>query len=403
MDELEEIIREEIVREGPILFARFMALALYHPTLGYYTGGGEGREPVGWAGDYFTSGDLHPLWGWTLARQLQQMWDLLGRPARFDVVEPGAGRGLLAREVWRYALAEAPAWAAALRYTLVDRMPDGSPLRARREERLSAELTALGASAGSTRWAAELPDEPITGVVVANELVDALPVHIVVASGGELHEVYVDVDAKTGRLAETLGELSSEAVAGYLDAYRVPWRAYPDGWRAEVCLEARDWIRGVAESIERGFALTIDYGDTARRLYVRDHYRGTLMVYTRHQVGDDPLRQPGRQDLTAHVNFSALIQAGRERGLRLVGLPTQAEFLRRLGIREEVEALGTRLYPYADSERHTDRGQADYLRRMSLRSAVATLLDPRGLGGFRVLVQQRGVPGASHRLRGLGS
>src|SRR5262249_22408546 len=119
MSALEAIIRGAIAREGPLPFARFMALALYHPALGYYTGGARGREPLGWEGDYLTSGDLHPLWGWTIAHQMHQMWELLGRPALFDVLEPGAGRGLLAREVWRYAREQAPNWSSALRYTLV--------------------------------------------------------------------------------------------------------------------------------------------------------------------------------------------------------------------------------------------------------------------------------------------
>ena len=150
--ELERLIAEEIAESGPITFARFMELALYHPRLGYYAGGGAGREPLGWSGDYFTSGDVHPLWGWALARQLHQMWELLGCPVPFDVLEPGAGRGLLAVEVWRYALERAPEWAAALRYTLADRAPADSPLRAAREGRLSAALDALGAPPERIRW-----------------------------------------------------------------------------------------------------------------------------------------------------------------------------------------------------------------------------------------------------------
>lgn len=404
MSELEAVIAEEIGREGPIPFARFMALALYHPTLGYYAGGGQGREPLGWEGDYFTSGDLHPLWGWTIARQLYEMWELLDRPARFDVVEPGAGRGLLARETWRYALARAPEWAAALRYTLVDRAPADSPLRRARERRLDEQLAAFEVPEARVAWASDLAEVtregPLTGCVVSNELVDALPVHVVQAEGGELREVYVDVERASGRLVETLGPPSAPEVAGYLDHYKVPWRQYPNGWRAEICLEAAPWMRACATALGRGFALTIDYGDTARRLYTRDRRHGTLAVYTHHQLGERPLAQPGRQDLTAHVNFSALIEAGRAGGLRFVGLTTQEVFLRRLGIQRETEALAAKLFPAADSERHTEHGQADYLRRASLRNAVATLLNPHGLGGFRVLAQHKGVPGAGSRLSG---
>jgi SAM-dependent MidA family methyltransferase len=177
-------------------------------------------------------------------------------------------------------------------------------------------------------------------------------------------------------------------------------RRYPDGWRAEICLDALPWMREIAGILRRGFVLTIDYGDTARRLYTPDRRRGTLAVYARHQMGARPLAQPGSQDVTAHVNFTALVAAGRASGLRLAGLTTQGELLRRLGLVDEMEALGARLFPAADTERHTDRGQADHLRRMSLRGAVSTLLNPHGLGGFRVLAQQRGVPGAGRVLQG---
>ena len=404
-DDLASLIRDEIAQSGPITFARFMTLALYHPALGYYSGGGQGREPIGWEGDYFTSGDLHPLWGWCLARQLHQVWELLDRPPRFDVVEPGAGRGLLAREVWRYALERAPAWAEALRYTLADRTPASSPLRATREERLAGELRALDAPQDATRWAADLgealPADGIVGCVVSNELVDALPVHLVEKRGDTLAEVYVDQERATGRLVERLGPPSSSEVAGYLDRYGVPWRGFPDGWRAELCLEASAWMRRVAAGLRRGLVLTIDYGDTARRLYTPLRRHGTLAAYSRHQLGEDPLAHPGQQDLTAHVNFSALVQAGREAGLRFVALTTQAALLEHLGIQQETEALAARLYPYAESERQISRGQLDYLRRASLRNAVATLLRPGGLGGFKVLLQHRGMAGVGHKLLGL--
>jgi SAM-dependent MidA family methyltransferase len=404
METLEDIIREEISSAGAITFARFMELALYHPTLGYYSGGGVGREPLGWSGDYFTSGDVHPLWGWCVARQLHQMWQLLGQPPRFDVVEPGAGRGLLARDVWRYAVEQAPEWGAALRYTLVDRAPPDSPLRQARQQRLFAELNALAVHDGAVWVVNDLADsdlpERFTGCVVSNELVDALPVHLLQKQDGALAEVYVTLDATSGRLAETLAAPSSPELAGYLDHYSVPWRDYPDGWRCEVCLEAGAWLRDVTNRLGQGYTLLIDYGDTATGLYTRDRRHGTLAVYTRHQMSERLLAQPGQQDITAHVNFTALIEAGEDIGLNLIGLTTQAEFLRKLGIREEAEALANRLYPYANSERHTDRGQADYLRQRTLLSAVATLLNPAGLGGFRVLAQQRAVSEAGQQLLG---
>lgn len=405
MHELSQLLADMIQQNGPITFADFMRMALYHPSYGYYAGGGQGREPVGWEGDYFTSVDLHPLWGETIARQLRQMWQLLGQPARFDVVEPGAGRGLLARDVWGWALRHAPDWAETLHYTMTDRAPIGTPLHAARESRLAAELARLGVPDHATVWTAELPEtmagEGITGAIISNELADALPVHIVEHHENILREIYVDVDTKTGRFVERVGPPSTPEVANYLDEYHVPWRDYPDGWRAEVCLEARAWMRRIAAAMRRGFVLTIDYGDTARRLYTRHRRHGTLAVYSQHQFGDRPLAQPGTQDLTAHVNFSALIQTGRQDGLRLAGLTTQASFLSALGFREQMAAMSVHQVPAFVRGTVATDSQLDYLRRISQRNALAVLLNPSGLGGFKVLIQQRGVPGASRALLGL--
>jgi SAM-dependent MidA family methyltransferase len=401
---LELLIHDEIARAGPMPFARFMALALYHPLYGYYSGSGQGREPVGWTGDYFTSGDVHPLWGWCLARQAHELWQRMGRPEPFYVVEPGAGRGLLARDMWSYALHTAPAWASALHYVVVERTSAATPLRAQREARLRAALDAIQAPPDAVTWADALSEAIPRGAaccLFANELVDALPTHLVEARGDELAEIYVAADPN--HLVERLGPLSHPELATYLDHYGVPWRAFPAGWRAEICLDARDWMREASRIVQRGCLFLIDYGDRARALYTRDRRRGTLAVYAQHRLGEHPLGHPGEQDLTAHVNFSALIEAGRTAGLRLAGLTTQREMLLRLGIEREAGALATRLYPYADTERHTDRGQRDHLRRAALRNAVATLLRPEGLGGFRVLAMHRGVPGVGRELTALRS
>jgi SAM-dependent MidA family methyltransferase len=405
VNNLEKLIVQEVIASGPITFARFMEVALYHPTLGYYAGGGEGREPLGWSGDYFTSSDVHPLWGWTIARQLYQMWDLLGQPARFEVIEPGAARGMLARDIWHFATQCAPAWSNALTYTLVDRASAESSLYRRRIERLHSELQTLQVPNQAVRVIggnalADLPHE-FTGCIVSNEVVDALPVHVLEKQEEGLAEVYVGLDSASGHLIEVLGPPSSVELVGYLGQVAVPWREYPPRWRCEVRLDTSRWLREATEHLGQGYVLTIDYGDLAAKLYTAARRRGTLAVYQHHQMRDRPLAQPGRQDITAHVDFSALIEAGHVLGLDTIGFTTQAQFLGRLGIQSEARALASRLYPYADSERHTDRGQADYLRRASLLSAVSTLLDTNGLGSFHVLVQQRGVSESGWSLLGI--
>jgi SAM-dependent MidA family methyltransferase len=418
MRELTRILAEIIQHDGPIPFADFMRYALYHQEYGYYVGGGDGREPVGWQGDYFTSGDLHPYWGEAIARQLWQMWDLLGRPERFDVVEMGPGRGLLARDVWGWALRETPEWAAALHYAMTDRAPIGTPLHDARTAHLAAELARMGAPAGRTTWFTEygeaLSHGVIVGCIVSNELVDAFPVHVLEKHGDALRELYVDFDAASGRFVERMQSPSAAWVASYLDDFAIPWRDFPDGWRAEVCPEARVWMRRVAAGVRRGFVLTIDYGETARRLYTRHRRHGTLAVYSQHQFGGRPLAAPGTQDLTAHVNFSALIQSGRKGGLKLAGITTQAEFLTALGLRERMRALSRFQLPgvspgaslgtlHANNVLSSSVGdsQIAQLRRFSQANALGALLNPSGLGGFKVLIQQRGVPGARQKLLGL--
>jgi SAM-dependent MidA family methyltransferase len=422
--QLTVLLRERIARSGAIPFADFMELALYHPDYGYYM---TGREKVGWEGDYFTSVDLHFLFGACIARQLVQMWTLLGRPQDFSVREYGAGRGLLARDIWCYACDRAPDFARALHYTLVDVVPASSELQARRRAALAASLENLPMSKADERehltpgvalsqreteigkgraapitWAHYedvVAQEPIIGCIIANELIDAFPVHIVEVRGGRFYEVYVT--ERQGHLVETLGEVSTPDILSYLAAYKVDAACFDDGWRAEVNLHAPQWLASTAGQLRRGFLLTIDYGDRARSLYTRARRRGTLAAYYRHTLSDRPLARPGEQDLTAHVNFSALIDAGRRVGLRLAGLTTQRNFLLALGIRDELETLCATLYGDALRDRASDSGQIALLRTYSLRNAVNALIDPAGLGRFRVLIQHRGAPGASKKLLGL--
>ena len=381
--ELGHALAAAIAERGPITFADYMEIALYHPQGGYYTNAK--RTPQGWDGDYLTSSDLHPLFGAAIGRQLAQIWDLLGRPQPFAVLEDGAGRGLLARDVLAWATdatSDAPTgFAEALHYRLHDVAPPPTPPHCDGE---GSQLS--------------------LHVILSNELIDALPVHIVERTADGLAEVYVDALLTDGKwdLLERLGPPSTPEVAAYLGRFGIDWQGMPVGWRAEVNLAAERWMADAAARLApRGCIITIDYGETAKRLYTRERKRGSLRCYYRHELSDEPLARTGLQDITAHVNFTALAAAGRAHGLRQAGLVTQRDFLLALGIRTDAAALGQRLFPLADSERHTDAGQRDYLRRSSLNHAISALLDPAGMGGFRVLVQQRGLPGAAKLLRGM--
>ena len=391
---LHQLISERIQREGPLSFAEYMRMALYEPGYGYYV---TGSAKMGWQGDYFTSTDVSSLFANCVGRQLYALWEKLKHPAHFLVLEQGAGRGDLAGGVRAWAQEEAPAFHAALDYQIEDIRAGQDALGMERTAagRPETERTVAGRPEAGRPQGSPLPwtDEPITeggspSVVLSNELIDAFPVHIVEKRGGRLYEVFVDVQ-QDGRLCEVLGEPGTPAVAGYLDSFNIPWRTFEEGWRAEINLDALRWIQRTASLLRRGFILTIDYGDRARALYTAERARGTLLCYFQHQLSERPLARPGEQDITAHVNFSALIDEGRRLGLRLHKFTTQRLWLQSLGIQEELEQRRVKEFAAAETERATDRGQVALLKWRDLRLRVAALTDPAGMGNFKVLILRR--------------
>jgi SAM-dependent MidA family methyltransferase len=369
---LHQLISERIQREGPLSFAEYMRMALYEPGYGYYV---TGSAKMGWQGDYFTSTDVSSLFANCVGRQLYALWGKLKHPAHFLVLEQGAGRGDLAGGVRAWVQEEAPAFHAALDYQIED-------IRAG-QDALGMERTAAGRPQGSPLRGGGSPS-----VIISNELIDAFPVHIVEKRGERLYEIFVDVQ-QDGRLCEVLGEPGTPAVAGYLDSFNIPWRTFEEGWRAEINLDALRWIQRTASLLRRGFILTIDYGDRARALYSAERARGTLLCYFQHQLSERPLARPGEQDITAHVNFSALIDEGRRLGLRLHKFTTQRLWLQSLGIQEELEQRRVKEFVAAETERATDRGQVALLKWRDLRLRVAALTDPAGMGNFKVLILRR--------------
>jgi SAM-dependent MidA family methyltransferase len=231
-------------------------------------------------------------------------------------------------------------------------------------------------------------DLPQAHILLSNELIDAFPVAIVEVRAGQLYEVAVD--AQQDQLYEILREPASSALADYLDSYHIPWRAYPDGWRAEINLDAERWLQESVSLLRpRGFLLVIDYGAKARELYTREHRRGTLLCYYRHQANEQPLRLPGQQDITAHVNFSALIAHGRTLGLTLSRYTTQRQWLEECGLAAELAQRRARDFSLADTERASDRGQIALLQWRNLRERASILTDPNGMGNFKVLLMRK--------------
>jgi len=365
---LARVLVERIRAAGPISFAEYMRECLYHPQCGYYSKG-ESRRLA----DFYTSVDVHPIFGRLLARQLAEMWESLGKPREFAAVEAGAGTGRLAAQILNFAAQKLPDLYGALRYSAVEQSA------ARRERQRETLRTYL--ENGKAESAADLPREIPFGCIFSNELLDAFPAHRVVVNGGALREVYVGFDGAA--FTEELGVPTSPEIGRYFDEQQIALR---EGQQAEVNLEACRWIVEVARRLVRGFVLTVDYGHEAEELYNERHMRGTLLAYSEHRASEDFFARPGEQDLTAHVNFTALDLWGRRAGLERTGCVSQMGFLVAMG----------RVNEFADLY---DDGATE-VERIRARLLLKSLIHPEGMGEtFQVFIQHKGVAGP--RLTGL--
>ena len=356
-----ERIRAEIAATGPLTFARFMELALYEPGLGYYRV--EADRP-GRSGDFLTAPETHPMFGAALGRQLDEAWQRMDRPDPFVLREYGPGSGTLAATILAGLRADGSGLAEALRYEPVE---INEHRRAEIETR--AELGSLPAGRpprGTGR---------LTGAILANEFLDALPVHRVEARAGRLLERYVDWDASSGRLVERAAAPSDAALEARLEHDGV---SLADGQVAEICLAVDPWLEEVAAALERGLVLVLDYGHPAPVLYDPARVGGSLRAYAGQRAHADPFRAVGHQDLTAHVDLTALAAGARSVGLDVLGDVSQASFLLGCGLEELLERI--RSNPATTLE--------DWL---AARSAIGRFLDPATLGGFRAVVLGWGV------------
>jgi SAM-dependent MidA family methyltransferase len=426
---LRQKIEEEIRERGPIPFSRYMELCLYDPELGYYS---RNAEQFGKAGDFYTSSDVHAVFGRLLARQFEEMWRVLGSPAQIEIRELGPGRGLFAQDVLDWSEKRFPEFFCALHYSLVETSPAlGQRLQATLSKHFrsgkaslpqwlkptscdGAQGTAEGASfdngardssgesasigkrentspsrtdtsdAGRTPEPedsgkgmtsvlpnrapferASAPEVPV--IVFANEFFDALPVEVL-SPQGELR-----ISEKDQRLVETWEPASAEALE-FLDRYSV----HPEsGERIEASLIAQRYMLQIAAALKRGFIIAIDYGYTRIEQLAGGH-RGTISAYRQHSVSTNPYEAPGEQDITAHVNFSALAAAAEEQGMHVQPLLTQSQFL--LGIGEHNQ--------FADAFEECQMPQ----ERAKVALQLKHLVTPAGMGErFHVLVASKGI------------
>jgi len=374
-----------------IPFAEFMDKALYHPQHGYYV---TQATQIGSRGDFYTSPHLSPAFGECIARQLINCWEHLGCPNGFEIVEMGAGQGLLAADILKTIAKTFPHFFATLQYRIIERSQ--TLQLAQRHHLKQSGLLDDGTSRTSpfplviwNSWE-EIPSDSVWGCFISNELVDAFPVHQVVWKDQQLLEVYVQRQGSD--LIEVLAPLSTPALQDYFDRLNLKFEQYPEGYRTEVNLKAIEWIQTVADRLHRGYVLTIDYGYSAERYYNPVRRDGTLQCYYQHQFGSNPYVNIGLQDITAHVDFTSLEQQGNLCRLTTVGWTQQSYFLMLLGLGDRIAAL-------SQSETQDIQEINDRLR---VREALHRLINPMGLGNFQVLMQSKNLTSRENRrlLRG---
>ena len=349
-------ISDLIHKRGKITFADFMELALYHSEYGYYT---SKKEKIGKEGDYYTSSDVHSVFGELIASQLEQMWRLLGSN-RFTVVEIGAGKGWLCHDILNYVRNEYPEFFEKIDYKIVE-------ISRNLIERQSNTLKGLEEKVS---WESFSEDgfsfNPIEGCFLSNEFVDSLPVHQVVVENNRLKEIYVTTT--DDMFCEKIDELSNPELEDYFDNSKINLK---EGQRAEVNLKALDWVKNISYCLNRGFVITMDYGHLAEDLYSEERYRGTLMCYYEHTTSENPYERVGNQDITSHVNFSSIIEEGARSGLSTTGFTRQSNFLIALGILNKMNEV-----------------QGDISKLLTMKN----LFLPGGMGDiFKVLIQHKEI------------
>jgi SAM-dependent MidA family methyltransferase len=362
---LHKLLTDRVREKGRITFADFMAACLYEPGLGYYTSPG---RKVGAEGDFYTSSNVHLVFGRLIGREICQMWETMGRPDDFTLMEVGAANGRLARDILDTIAELAPDFYAILNCVLIETEPSLKDV----------QRTMLGEHSTKTSWntPAALAGGEISfsGCLYSNELIDSFPVHLVEMTPNGLQEVYVALDGDGFK--EELGEPSTPAIAAYLNFLGMELTI---GQRGEINLQALEWLRSVACALRSGFILTVDYGYLAEELFGPMRKNGTLLCYYQHKVEENPFIRVGAQDITSHVDFTTLMQRGEEFGLGTVWFGEQYRFLLAAGMMEEMMALEER----AKTEEE----------RLKNRLALKKLMLPEGGMGdtFKILIQSRSV------------
>jgi SAM-dependent MidA family methyltransferase len=331
---LTDFIRTAIAERGPVSFAWFMEQALYHPEFGYYS---SGRGQIGRRGDYFTNVSVGPLFGRMLAAQFAEMWEIMGRPGDFTIVEQGAHQGDFAKDVLEAVREGAPDFFSALRYCVIEPF---SILEARQKE-------TLGEFTGKATWRKSVSElKSFAGVHFSNELLDAMPVHLISRQGNEDWKERM-VDASGAGFTFVTSPITDEKLRRHLE--KVP-RSGDGLYETEVNLAGLEWIESVAQKLTRGFVAAVDYGYPRAEFYAAERVAGTLQCRANHRAVSSPFVEIGCADITAHVDWTSVVEHAEESGLTLAGFTDQHHFItgllsRRAPQESERRALQTLLHP----------------------------------------------------------
>lgn len=367
MTPLEELITKNIHTNGPIPFDEFMQLALYKQDMGYYM---TESTVIGKHGDFYTSPSLHQLFSVMIAKQAEEIWEILDRPKDFSFVECGGGMGFFAKDFLDYLKDKKPLF-DVLRYIIVEK-------NRFLQQRQSVLLSQYNQD---VYWVEDISGlNNITGVLFCNELFDAFPVRLIKKIGGSVFEIWVNL--KDNKIVEEYYPCRQDTIQ-YMNEFcpSIFDSVYQDGYTTEINLVAKDWLNKANDILKEGFIITIDYGFNSDDYYSPERTTGTLLCYYRHEVNDNPYINIGKQDITAHVNFSALKRWGEEIGLRSCGYCSQGSYLVSLGIDEAIIEM------YGEEP---DGFQI---------AKIKGLILPQGLGqSHKVLVQYKGA--RNFQLRG---
>lgn len=355
--ELVEYIKSLINQKGAISFEEFMTIALYHPDYGYYT---SQKPKIGGFGDYFTASELDPIFGQLLAKQFVEIYHQFYSGSDIDVVEIGSGKGYLLHDVVRTIKEQHPDVFLNINFFSVE--------KSSYHRQLQTEVLKEFKNIHFLEDVSSLPQ--IQGIIYANELFDAIPTHMVRKREGKIWEVYITVEK--GQVVE-VEKTPSEEVLSYIDELKID---IPEGMTTEINTGAAELIQEIGKKLDGGFVFTVDYGYPSAELYKPYRNRGTIICYYRHTYNENYYQNVGMQDITSHVNFSALAHYGKKAGLEVVGFTDQAHFLINLGLAEELN----RLYENGD------------YRSYERANRLKTLVLPKGMGEkFKVLVQSKNI------------